>query len=54
MVVIAADILRHFRTWQKLVLSAKLRCNGKTVKEGAQTQIYLAVSEEVEKGLACI
>ena len=46
--VIATDILRHFPTWQKLALSAKLRCNGKTVKEGAQTQIYLAVSEEVE------
>ena len=46
--VIATDILRHFTAWQKLVLSAKLKYNGKTIKEGAQTKIYLAVSEEVE------
>ena len=46
--VIATDIRRHYPKWQQLALNVMLKYNGKSMEEGAQTQIHLAVSEELE------
>ena len=45
---ISTDIRRHFSSWKKFTWNVLFRHFGKTVEEGAQTQIHLAVSEELE------
>ena len=45
---ISTDIRRHFPAWKKFTWNVLFRHFGKTIEEGAQTQIHLAVSEELE------
>jgi NAD(P)-dependent dehydrogenase (short-subunit alcohol dehydrogenase family) len=45
---ISTEIRRHFPIWKKLTWDVLFKHFGKTVEEGAQTQIHLAVSKEVE------
>jgi light-dependent protochlorophyllide reductase len=46
---ISTDIRRHFSSWKKFTWNVLFRHFGKAVEEGAQTQIHLAVSEELEE-----
>ncbi|CAB3993727.1 Hypothetical predicted protein [Paramuricea clavata] len=45
---ISTDIRRHFSPWKKFTWNVLFRHFGKSVEEGAQTQVHLAVSEELE------
>ena len=45
---ISTEIRRHFSWWRKLTWDVVFKHFGKTTEQGAQTQIHLAVSEEVE------
>jgi light-dependent protochlorophyllide reductase len=45
---ICTEIRRHFSWWRKLTWDVVFKHFGKTPEQGAQTQIHLAVSEEVE------